>query len=358
MAPSSKPVMRLAIVLGVLPQEMGRQQRNILAPVAQRRQADLDGVQAEQQILPEAPLRHRDAQVGIGGREDAHIHAPRLGRADALELAGLEVRSSLDCSPCEMLAISSRNSVPPSAISKRPTRSLLASVNAPFTWPNSSLSKTPSARPPVFTVTSGRVERSETECSVCATSPLPVPFSPVISTLASDGPTREITSSTGRMAADLRDQLRKALGAQRAVLGFQPLPLAQRAAQLDLRLQNGGEPRVVPGLLNEIARAAAHSLHRQFHRAPRGHHDHRQRGIERLDAIQQLQPFLPGGGVARVIEVHQHRVEVARFHGVDGRGGRIDGFGLVAFALDQEAKRLQHIGLVVRDQDAGRTGIG
>ena len=112
------------------------------------------------------------------------------------------VRSSLDCSPCEMLAISSRNSVPPSAISKRPTRSLLASVNAPFTWPNSSLSKTPSASPPVLTVTSGRVERSETECSVCATSPLPVPFSPVISTLASDGPTREITSSTGRIAAD------------------------------------------------------------------------------------------------------------------------------------------------------------
>ncbi len=101
-----------------------------------------------------------------------------------------------------MLAISSRNSVPPSAISKRPTRSVLASVKAPFTWPNSSLSKTPSARPPVLTVTSGRVERSETECSVCATSPLPVPFSPVISTLASDGPTREITSSTGRMAAD------------------------------------------------------------------------------------------------------------------------------------------------------------
>ena len=46
------------------------------------------------------------------------------------------------------------------------------------------------------------MERNETECSVCATRPLPVPFSPVISTLASDGPTREITSSTGRMAAE------------------------------------------------------------------------------------------------------------------------------------------------------------
>ena len=54
----------------------------------------------------------------------------------------------------------------------------------------------------MFTVTSGREERSDTACSVCATSPLPVPFSPVMSTFASEGPTREIMSSTGRMAAD------------------------------------------------------------------------------------------------------------------------------------------------------------
>ena len=36
-----------------------------------------------------------------------------------------------------------------------PTRSVFASVNAPFTWPNSSLSNTPSDRPPALTVTSG-----------------------------------------------------------------------------------------------------------------------------------------------------------------------------------------------------------
>ena len=62
-------------------------------------------------------------------------------------------RSSLACCDRPMLAISSRNSVPPSASSKRPMRSALASVKAPFTWPNSSLSNTPSARPPALTVT-------------------------------------------------------------------------------------------------------------------------------------------------------------------------------------------------------------
>ncbi len=94
------------------------------------------------------------------------------------------------------------------------------------------------------------------------------------------------------MAAGLRDQLRESLGAQSAVLGFEPLALAQRAAELDLRFENRGEPRVVPRLLNEIARAAAHGFDGEFHRSPRGHHDHRQSGIERLDAVEQLQTLL------------------------------------------------------------------
>ncbi len=66
-----------------------------------------------------------------------------LRRADALELAGLQHAQQLrPAASSEMLAISSRNSVPPSASSKRPTRSVLASVKAPRTWPNSSLSNT------------------------------------------------------------------------------------------------------------------------------------------------------------------------------------------------------------------------
>ena len=38
-----------------------------------------------------------------------------------------------------------------------------------------------------------RGARDEAACSACATSPLPVPFSPVMSTLASEGPTRAMT---------------------------------------------------------------------------------------------------------------------------------------------------------------------
>ena len=49
-------------------------------------------------------------------------------------------RSSRVCASGGMSPISSRNSVPPSACSKRPALRCVAPVNAPFSWPNSSLS--------------------------------------------------------------------------------------------------------------------------------------------------------------------------------------------------------------------------
>jgi hypothetical protein len=44
----------------------------------------------------------------------------------------------------EISPISSRKTVPPFAASNRPVRSRVAPVNEPLTWPNSSLSSTPS----------------------------------------------------------------------------------------------------------------------------------------------------------------------------------------------------------------------
>ncbi len=111
-------------------------------------------------------------------------------------------RSSFACRLMGTLAISSRNKVPLSASSKRPTRSVLASVKAPLTCPKSSLSKIPSAKPPAFTVTRILLERSEMAWRVWAITSLPEPGSPVINTLASDGPTREINCRIGCIAGD------------------------------------------------------------------------------------------------------------------------------------------------------------
>ena len=86
--------------------------------------------------------------------------------------------------------------VPPSANSKRPARFCRASVKAPFTCPNISLSNRVEEMPPRFTLTKGCRCRLLLRKRAWAISSLPVPLSPVISTEASVGATRLTTSST------------------------------------------------------------------------------------------------------------------------------------------------------------------
>ena len=64
-----------------------------------------------------------------------------------------------------------------------PGLSATAPVNAPFLWPNSSDSISSSGIAPQLTATNGAFAREPSVCSARATSSLPVPLSPVISTL-------------------------------------------------------------------------------------------------------------------------------------------------------------------------------
>ena len=148
-------------------------------------------------------------------------------------------RSSLACWLSGTFAISSRKSVAWSASSKRPTRSALASVKAPRTWPNSSLSNTPSETPPELTITIGRDARLDMACSARATTPLPVPFSPRIEHVGVRRPDPRDHLQHVLHRGRLGDDARHPLAAQQRVLRFEPLPLAQRLAQLDLRPDDG-----------------------------------------------------------------------------------------------------------------------
>src|ERR1700676_649897 len=51
---------------------------------------DFDCVQAEKQVLPETAGGDFFVQGGVGGGDHAHIHAACFGRADTLEIAGLQ----------------------------------------------------------------------------------------------------------------------------------------------------------------------------------------------------------------------------------------------------------------------------
>ena len=68
-------------------EEVPRQQRNVLAPLAQRRHADADHVQAMVEILAEAAFAHARLEVLVGGGDDAHIRLDLLVAADPVEAA-------------------------------------------------------------------------------------------------------------------------------------------------------------------------------------------------------------------------------------------------------------------------------
>src|SRR5690606_34962631 len=65
------------------------------------------------------------------------------------------------------------------------------------------------------------------------------------------------------------------------------------------------------------------------------------------------QAFLARGSVARVVEVDQRGVETTALQQRQRLGRRGGGLAGKAFGLEQQAQRLQHVRLVVRDQHAG-----
>ena len=72
--------------------------------------------------------------------------------------------------------------------------------------------------------------------------------------------------------------------------------------------------------------------------------------------VKQIQPFLPGGRVAGVIQVHQHHVEIARLERRQNPRGRCGRFDLESFALEQQPQRFEHVRLIVGDEHAPIAG--
>jgi hypothetical protein len=89
--------------------------------------------------------------------------------------------------------------VPWLANSNLPGLCWMAPVNAPFSNPNSSDSRSSVGSAAQFTFTNDLSLRSDCSCSARATSSLPVPLSPRISTVTSVSETRRMRSRTSAM---------------------------------------------------------------------------------------------------------------------------------------------------------------
>ena len=99
-----------------------------------------------------------------------------------------------------MSPISSRNNVPPFACSNRPSRTVLAPVNAPFSWPNNSDSIKSFGIAAMLRAIKLLSLRGLCLCRALATSSLPVPDCPLIKTLILDEDNRPIARKTSCIA--------------------------------------------------------------------------------------------------------------------------------------------------------------
>ena len=188
---------RQAVGGAVARQEALRQHRDVDLPLAQRRQADGERVDAVVQVLAEAALAHellerRGWSPRSAGSRPRSTRLPpsRSNRRSS------STRSSLACATIDRSPISSRNSVPSLASSSRPGLRSCAPVNAPFSWPKISDSNSVSGSAAQLTAWNLPVPRRLSSWIIRATTSLPDPVGPRISTEMSDLAAVRIHSKT------------------------------------------------------------------------------------------------------------------------------------------------------------------
>src|SRR5712692_10371515 len=76
-----------AVALCITVEKMVRKEIDVFAPVSQRRDVDLDRIQAKQEVLTESASSGLRIDVGVRSRQHSNVDAPSGGRADTLEIS-------------------------------------------------------------------------------------------------------------------------------------------------------------------------------------------------------------------------------------------------------------------------------
>src|ERR1019366_632902 len=81
-----------------------RQRQNVVGPFAQRRNRDLEDVEAVEQIHPKGAPLHRCRQIQVGGRHKMQIHVKIQQAAHPAKAAALQNAQQLALQPVGNLA--------------------------------------------------------------------------------------------------------------------------------------------------------------------------------------------------------------------------------------------------------------
>ena len=169
--------------MGVFVQEVLDEDGNVLASLAQGRQDEGNDVETIEEVLQEPAVLHQPLDVAVGRGDHAHVHLLAALRAQGLELALLQ--------DAQELGLQGRAHGPDlvqedgAAVGEGELALLVGGgpVKAPRTWPNSSDSSRVSGMAAQFTLMSGMSRCALRSWMARASSSLPVPVSPMMSTV-------------------------------------------------------------------------------------------------------------------------------------------------------------------------------
>jgi hypothetical protein len=180
-----------AMFLGEAFKKVVRQDFDIPGAVAQGRHLDREDIEAIVKILAELALLDRLQQVAVRGGQNAHIHLDRFVAADALEFPLLKNAEELGLEGQRNLADLVEEDRAAIGQSKRPSRWSVAPVKEPLSWPKKfALDQRLGDRRAYSPLMNGLFARWLLRKISLATNSLPVPFSPLIITVAFVRPTR------------------------------------------------------------------------------------------------------------------------------------------------------------------------
>jgi len=136
------------------------------------------------------------------------------------------------------------------------------------------------------------------------------------------------------------------------VLKFKLAGAAQCLAQFRMNTDEGKQPLVFPGLLDEVAGAALDGFDGEADVAPGRHDDDRQARIVLLNAREKVEAFLAGGGIAGVIQVDEQHIVVALAERLHEQLRRADAVHIDAVRSEQQLDGLENGRLIVGGEHA------
>ena len=175
------------------------QNRHVIPSLTQRGQCDRDNVESIEQIFAERPGFNHLADVAAGGGNDPDIHLAVFVSAHRSDGKCLQHAQELGLQPELKVADLVDEECSAVGLLEAPNAAVSRAGERTRTWPNNSLSTSVAGTAAQFTATNGPVLRGLLLCKAWATSSLPVPLSPRISTVLSTGAARWILANTSRI---------------------------------------------------------------------------------------------------------------------------------------------------------------